>query len=417
MANITDAIQRDMQVVEGSPWVSRWLVEDYPDAAVAGSTEDSDGFNLVLLVPIIGGVLVLVALLLLRLYCRRKRQEEARKAFEQSTANQQSLLPSSDKRFEERDTIARPTLAVSEDMTATDYSEDYTSGGSNATLKILLTSECLMGKRLPFESLVFEKTLSKGASGEIWVCEYAGQKVAVKRLLQTKEQKAEDVQTFAEEIALNASLQHPNIGAFIGVAWNSLNNLSMAIEYFPMGDLQNYLRKNADILSWARDKIHMAIGVAQALEYLHSRNPPLIHRDLKSNNILLTSKLEPKLIDFGVSRGLKENTMTAGVGTPYWTAPEILEGKHYTEQADIYSFGVVLSELDTCTTPYSDAVTTNGKKPKPFQILQDVMSGTLRPSFSSECPPRIQYVGEACCQHDPAQRPTAAQLVKMLQGE
>ncbi|RLN58291.1 hypothetical protein BBJ28_00025367 [Nothophytophthora sp. Chile5] len=426
-ANISDAIEQEKQAVEGSPWVSRWLVEGYPDAATTGSTNDEGGFNLVLLVPIIGGALVLLALVLLGVYCRRKRKEEARKAFEQSIANQQRLLPSSDNRFKERDTLARPTLAVSEDMTATgststfyrpsDYSEDYTSGGSNATLKILLASKDLIGKRLQFESLVFEKALSKGASGEVWVCEYAGQTVAVKRLLQTKEQKAEDVQAFAEEIALNASLQHPNIGAFIGVAWNSLNNLAMAIEYFPMGDLQNYLRKNADMLSWAKDKIHMAIGVAQALEYLHSRTPPLIHRDLKSNNIMLTRQLEPKLIDFGASRGRMDSTMTAGVGTPYWTAPEVLEGKRYTEQADIYSFGVVLSELDTCTIPYSDAMTTNGKKPKPFQILQDVMSGTLRPSFSSECPPRIQRVGEACCQHDPAQRPTAAQLVKMLQGE
>uniref|UniRef100_H3G576 Protein kinase domain-containing protein n=1 Tax=Phytophthora ramorum TaxID=164328 RepID=H3G576_PHYRM len=90
----------------------------------------------------------------------------------------------------------------------------------------------------------------------------------------------------------------------------------------------------------------------QALGYLHACTPPVIHRDLKSNNVLLTDKLEPKVIDFGVSRGLVDLTMTAGVGTPYWTAPEILEGKRYTEKADIYSFGVVLSELDTGKIPY-----------------------------------------------------------------
>ncbi|RLN14404.1 hypothetical protein BBJ28_00027217, partial [Nothophytophthora sp. Chile5] len=407
-----------------------WLVEDYPDAAVAGSTEDSDGFNLVLLVPIIGGVLVLVALLLLCLYCRRKRQERAQKAFEQSTATPHNLFTSPVKRIEEHDSLARPTLAVNKEMpTATyaggdqtiemppKYSEDYSSGGSNATLNVLLTSESLIGQRIAYESMTFVKAISRGSSGEVWLCAYEGQHVACKRLLQSREQKAEDVHEFAEEIALNASLQHPNIGMFIGVAWSSLSNLIMVIEYFPMGDLQKYLRKKGDTLSWARDKIHMAIGVAQALEYLHSHTPPLIHRDLKSKNILLTTELEAKLIDFGASRGLKENTMTAGVGTPYWTAPEILEGRRYSEQADIYSFGVVLSELDTCKIPYHDFLTAGGKKPKPFQILKEVMTGTLRPNFSEECPPRIRRVGVACCQQDAARRPTAAQLVRLLQGE
>ncbi|KUF94230.1 hypothetical protein AM588_10004633 [Phytophthora nicotianae] len=223
---------------------------------------------------------------------------------------------------------------------------DYESAGSNRTLEILLHSRYLQGRRIPYESVVFKTTLSKGVNGEVWMCEYNGRKVAVKHLIQ-ENQKAETVQAFAEEIELSASLVHPSIVEFIGVAWNSLNNLAMVLEYFPKGNLQSYLHKNADLLTWARDKIQMAVAVADALQYLHGRFTPIIHRDLKSNNILLTEQLEPKLIDFGVSRGRVELTMTAGIGTPYWTAPEILEGKRYTEQADIYSFGVVLSELDT----------------------------------------------------------------------
>ncbi|KAE9097449.1 hypothetical protein PF007_g16613 [Phytophthora fragariae] len=74
----------------------------------------------------------------------------------------------------------------------------------------------------------------------------------------------------------------------------------------------------------------------------------------------------------------------------------------------MYSFGVVLSELD--------ALTPEGKKPKPFHILSDVVSGILRPRFSDECPQRIRSIGLACCQHDPARRPTAAQVVRMLEG-
>ncbi|RLN59240.1 hypothetical protein BBJ29_003733 [Phytophthora kernoviae] len=64
--------------------------------------------------------------------------------------------------------------------------------------------------------------------------------------------------------------------------------------------------------------------------------------------------------------------MTAGVGTPYWTTPKVLEGKRYTEQADIYTFGVVLSELDTCEIPYHDALSADDKKLKTFQLLTEV---------------------------------------------
>ncbi|KAF1780368.1 Protein kinase-like domain [Phytophthora cactorum] len=425
-ANITAENKEQMKDVTGSPWVSEWLVADYKDTARA----DSSGFNKLLLVPIILGALVILSLIGLVFYCKKKRQQRSLTEYEESSTGETpyvATLPL--KSFDQRDTIARPTLAVSEDMTTATYSGadqtiqfpagyggEFVSGGLNTTLKVLLTSEYLVGTRIPLEHLIFENALSKGASGEVWICGYAGQKVAAKRLLQTKQSKAEDVHEFALEIELNAHLEHPNIGAFVGVAWSSLNTLTMVIEYFPLGDLQRYLKRNADLLSWARDKIHMAVGVARALEYLHGYSPPIIHRDLKSRNILLTRQLEAKVIDFGVSRGRLDNTMTAGVGTPFWTAPEILEGKRYTEQADIYSFGVVLSELDTCKIPFYDCAGSDGKKTKPFHILQEVMAGTLRPSFSQDCPPRIRRIGVLCCQHDPARRPSAAQLVEMLQG-
>ncbi|KAL3669705.1 hypothetical protein V7S43_005086 [Phytophthora oleae] len=81
----------------------------------------------------------------------------------------------------------------------------------------------------------------------------------------------------------------------------------------------------------------------------------MIHRDLKSKNILLNGALEAKLSDFGISRERLDHTMTAGVGTSLWMAPEVMLGEKYDEKADIFSFGVVLSELDVYTLPYSHA--------------------------------------------------------------
>ncbi|EGZ11238.1 hypothetical protein PHYSODRAFT_337967 [Phytophthora sojae] len=436
--NITDEVKSAMLEAQPTPWVSRWLVEDFSNGGVGQSASASvsdgeSGFNPLLIAPIVAGVVVVVGLIALFVYVKRKRQSN-----DESDALEDSLIyletfraptfkednkpendfapdgssaPTIDDTFTGSHRNVDKTIKF---LSSTSSASEFGSG-SNQTLQILLGSEFLVAKRLPFESLVFKRALSKGACGEVWLGEYQCQQLAIKRLLQAKAHQADEVEEFAQEIELSASLMHPNIVSFIGVAWNSLNNLVMALEFFPMGDLQAYLEKHADLMTWAKDKIHIAVGVARALEYLHSRTPPLIHRDLKSKNILLTQKLEAKLIDFGVSRNRQEHSMTAGVGTPYWTAPEILEGKRYMEQVDIYSFGVVLSELDTGKIPYHDALTSEGKKPKPFQILSDVMAGMLRPSFSEQCPTRIRRIGVACCQHDPARRPTAAQVAKMLQ--
>ncbi|EGZ24096.1 hypothetical protein PHYSODRAFT_483581 [Phytophthora sojae] len=432
-ANISNFIDDSKQEVQGSAWVSRWLREDYSaTAGTASSDQSSSKFNFMLLVPIVAGVVVVLGLVGLCVFLKRRRQAKAEQgALQESPVCQGRgyYRDCADAQLTNEDdsTRGRSTAQTIEDTTTRGGDKtirfksigdrEDLSAGSNLTLKILLHSEFLVGKRVPYDSIFFKRALSKGANGEVWLCEFYEQQIAVKRLLQNTTHLADEVEEFAKEIELNATLVHPNIVSFVGVAWNTLNNLFMVLEFFPLGDLQTYLAKNGDLMSWARDKIHIAVGVARALEYLHSRSPPLIHRDLKSKNIMLTRLLEAKLIDFGVSRGRLDNTMTAGVGTPYWTAPEILQGSRYTEQADIYSFGVVLSELDTTKLPYHDALTSNGKKPKPVQILADVMAGMLRPSFSEDCPRRIRRIGVACCQQDPARRPNAAQVGRMLEGD
>ncbi|EGZ24098.1 hypothetical protein PHYSODRAFT_253201 [Phytophthora sojae] len=325
VGKMSEEAKTQMQEVEGSDWVSRWLVEAYgTQASDASSSNGGNTIILVLLIPIIAG--------------------------SQATVD-------------DTETASRRLAEEALKRNST-FERDFSSE----------SNEHLVEKRIPFENIRFDRAISKGVNGEVWVGEYSGRQVAIKRLLQARDNRAEDVEEFSIEIELSANLVHPNNVTFIGVAWNTLNNLVMVLEYFPAGDLLAYLVKNEDLLTWAQDKLGIAVGVARAVRYLHSQSPPLIHRDLKSKNIMLTRKLEPKLIDFGVSRGRHEHSMTAGVGTPYWSAPEILEEKRYTEQTDIYSFGVVLSELDTGKLPYHDALTPDGKKPKPFHILSDVIA-------------------------------------------
>ena len=126
--------------------------------------------------------------------------------------------------------------------------------------------------------------------------------------------------------------------------------------------------------------------------------------------------MDVKLIDFGVSRAQIDETMTAGVGTPYWTAPEVLDSRRYTEKSDIYSFGIFLSELDTCEIPYHDVRTETGEKMTPLRILQKVMAGELTPSFTPDCPPRIVNLARQCVSINPDERPSAAEIVEILTG-
>lgn len=274
----------------------------------------------------------------------------------------------------------------------------------------------LARSRIPLDGLQFNRILAQGGFGEVWLGSYQQEPVAIKKLLSAKQQ-FESVEGFIEEIRLTASLNHANVIRYVGVAWNTLENLCMVIEYLALGDLQSFLeRKNAS-LTWSKDKLPIAEGVAHAISYLHSRRPaPLIHRDIKAKNVLLTQQIQPKLIDFGVSRDRVQETMTAGIGTPYWAAPEVLEGNRYTEQSDIYSFGILLSELDTCRTPFSDVRASGGHRMSAFQILNLVLAGRLQPEVTPECPVSVAAIMADCLHLDPTLRPTAAQLVDRLQS-
>ncbi|KDO16216.1 hypothetical protein SPRG_18248, partial [Saprolegnia parasitica CBS 223.65] len=103
--------------------------------------------------------------------------------------------------------------------------------------------------------------------------------------------------------------------------------------------------------------------------------------------------------------------MTTGVGTKFWIAPEVLRssngGPSYGSPADIYSFGVVLTELDTGETPYADI-------DDKLSILDRVCDGTLRPKMSATCEPWLQALANQCLEHDPAKRPTADSIIATL---
>ncbi|RLN68847.1 hypothetical protein BBP00_00000747 [Phytophthora kernoviae] len=203
-------------------------------------------------------------------------------------------------------------------------------------------------------------------------------------------------------------------------------------EYMERGDLRDVLRalKNQGnsvdhSFTWQGRKLTIALHIAEGLAYMHSLNPKVIHRDLKSKNVLLNSEYAAKLSDFGVSRErlVAEDDvepgpfMTPGVGTSFWIAPEVLLGKDYDERADIFSFGVVLSEIDTDDYPYWNSGSVqaqdnpNERRSHEQKILEKVALGSLRPTFYNDCPPGVLALAASCLEGRPENRPSASEVV------
>ncbi|CAK4706057.1 unnamed protein product [Aphanomyces euteiches] len=267
----------------------------------------------------------------------------------------------------------------------------------------------LTSRRVPYSAVASTRLLSKGAYGEVWLGTFNGETVAIKKILDSLRSDETELECFADEIRLMASFHHPHIVAFKGFAWNTLPNMCCIVEFMRNGDLGSYLVAEQK-LNWDA-KLVLAVGIARALAYLHALTPKIIHRDLKAKNVLVSDDFQAKLSDFGISRIRSNNeTMTAGVGTVYWTAPEVLNGDRYSELADMYSFGCVLNELDTHDIPYAGM-----KGVTPMTVVQGVTVQGLRPAFKATCPKLVKDLADQCLAANPKDRPTAAQVVNMIE--
>ncbi|GMF45889.1 unnamed protein product [Phytophthora fragariaefolia] len=260
------------------------------------------------------------------------------------------------------------------------------------------------------------KLLGNGAFAMVWLVRYRDSQLLASKRLRPERRTKKHTAMFIEEIKLVAKFDHPNLVNFVGAAWTIESDLQMLLEYMDGGDLRRYLANPSTPLGWTTNKFDIAIGVIEALVYLHSFVPPLVHRDLKSKNVLLSSDFKAKLSDFGASRFRSvENTMTGGVGTGRWLAPEVIRGDtDYGSAADIYSFGALLTELDTNKIPYSNAQGSNGKILSDMTILHRVATGKLHPEVGSDCSPTLKDLVERCLVEDQSKRPAAAVIAYEL---
>ncbi|CAK4182306.1 unnamed protein product [Aphanomyces euteiches] len=250
--------------------------------------------------------------------------------------------------------------------------------------------------RLDVKQIRFEKKLGFGAFANVWLGFCQDEMVAIKKL-HSYRRSVDQLKAFVDEINLMASFNSPYIVKLIGAAWTRPVDIHCVMEFMDSGDLKNYL------------EIHKSIR----LVYLHSMD--IIHRDIKSRNVLLDSIKGTKLTDFGISKEDMQATMTVGVGTFRWMAPKVLQDKYYTVAADIYSLGVIMSELDTQRLPYHEIRNPmNGQPLSDHALIGKVIAGEVEPSFTTDCPRWFLDMARQCLHHNADERPTAMQISHIL---
>lgn len=274
--------------------------------------------------------------------------------------------------------------------------------------------------------------LGQGAFGRVHSARWRGTAVAVKTLILPAMGSnshaavlASLVQDFKAEVAVISALRHPNILLFMGACTTTADHLALVTEIAPRGSVWDLLHTTAQPLP-AAQVVELALGIARGMAYLHSHRPaPILHRDLKSANILLDAHGTVKVSDFGLARVKAVSyamstagQMTGGIGTYQWMSPEVLANEAYTESADVYSYGIILWEMMTRQVPFS---TSTGNQ---MQVALQVMTAGLRPSLSSlprlpggDCmyPAELTGLMTACWAQDPRVRPTFMHAIQVLE--
>lgn len=220
---------------------------------------------------------------------------------------------------------------------------------------------------------------------------------------------------FRHEVSLMNGLYHQNLVELVGLCVNS-KSMWMVTEFLPFGNLYSFLHneKNQSVIDWSL-KLKIAFDVAKAMNFLHTTTPCIIHRDLKSPNILMRSenpmdRVVAKVADFGLSSTLVDSISGRDVFNPKWLAPEVMiKGATYTEKADVYSYGIILWELLTLKDPFEEYDFTFES-----QLEDAIIKDNLRPSIPKSCPKEWKELMEECWSGNQKNRPSFFSILNKL---
>ncbi|KAK6132522.1 hypothetical protein DH2020_033731 [Rehmannia glutinosa] len=246
---------------------------------------------------------------------------------------------------------------------------------------------------------------------------------AVKRLIRLS---AEQDRGFERELEAMGDIKHRNIVTLHGYYTAPQYNL-LIYELMPNGSLDSLLHgksTNKMVLDWP-SRYKIAVGTARGISYLHHDCiPHIIHRDIKSSNILLDHNLDARVSDFGLATLMepdKTHVSTLVAGTFGYLAPEYFDTGKATAKGDVYSFGVVLLELLTGKKPTDEAFVEEGTKLVAWvkSVVQEKREEYVIDNSLTDCPADeinlVFSIALMCLEPEPSTRPTMAEVLKMLE--
>ncbi|XP_037740274.1 mitogen-activated protein kinase kinase kinase 10 [Chelonia mydas] len=265
---------------------------------------------------------------------------------------------------------------------------------------------------ISFQELLLDEIIGVGGFGKVYKGAWRGEEVAVKAARQDPD---EDIGATAESVRQEARLfcmlHHPNIVALKAVCLQP-PNLCLVMEYARGGPLSRALagrKVPPDVL------VNWAVQIARGMNYLHNEAVvPIIHRDLKSINILILEKMEDgelggrtlKITDFGLAREWHRTTKMSAAGTYAWMAPEVIRLSRFSKSSDVWSFGVLLWELLTGEVPYREI--------DALAVAYGVAMNKLTLPIPSTCPEPFARLLAECWDPDPHARPPFGSILGRL---
>ncbi|GAA0142250.1 transmembrane signal receptor [Lithospermum erythrorhizon] len=251
----------------------------------------------------------------------------------------------------------------------------------------------------------------------------SGQVIAIKKAQQGSRQGGHEFKT---EIELLSRVHHKNLVSLIGFCFEQGEQV-LVYEFMTNGSIRDSLSGKSGIhLDWKR-RLHLALGSARGLAYLHElADPPIIHRDVKSTNILLDEHLTAKVADFGLSKLVSDTSKghisTQVKGTLGYLDPEYYLTQQITERSDVYSFGVVMLELITARQPIEkgkyvvrEVRTLMDKNDEEHYGLREMMDPTIRNAGNLVALGKLIDLALQCVEESASDRPTMSEVVKALE--
>ncbi|CAE7434990.1 ILK1 [Symbiodinium natans] len=231
--------------------------------------------------------------------------------------------------------------------------------------------------------------------------------------------EADITEELLHEIQLLASLRHPDVVLFLGACLHPNYPIMFVSEFMGGGDLEHFMcnmREKHQVAAWKPPLWRMvdwSCAIGRALAFLHGFAVPIVHRDLKPLNLLLTKNLDLKMTDFGISKMMstmenEQHTMTGGVGSYLYMAPEVVRYEEYNEKVDVYSYGLIMYYISSGKRPFHH-ITLD-----PEVILQQYCQKKEPRPLISDCPKILRGVIEPCWQTDKFLRPSAEEITVQL---